>query len=88
MADLHYRLIFDLVKKHEIAGKNLLKVVKYQHLVEKCCNVWKNVVMFGKYGFTIAIFRLQFPHVIQKYLQRFETKFFTTFDEILEMDEV
>ena len=38
--NLYYRLIFDRVKKH-IPGKNLLKVVKFQNLVKKCCNVWK-----------------------------------------------
>ncbi len=32
--------LFDLVKK-QIPAKNLLKVVKFQNSVEKCCNVWK-----------------------------------------------
>ena len=51
MDDLHYRQIFGVVKKNEIPEKNLLKVnskikiqneiVKFQNLVEKCCNVWK-----------------------------------------------
>ncbi len=36
MDRLHYRLIFGLVKKNQIAGKNLLKVLKFQNLVEKC----------------------------------------------------
>ena len=39
--NLRYRLTFDLVNKNEVPGKNLLKVVKFQNLVEKCCNVWK-----------------------------------------------
>ncbi len=33
----HYRL--DLDNKNEIPGTNLLKVVKYQNVVETCCNV-------------------------------------------------
>ena len=33
--NLHHRQIFDLVNKDEIPGKNLLKVVKFQNLVEK-----------------------------------------------------
>ena len=41
MDDLHYRLTFDLDNKDETPGKNLLKVVKFHNLVEKCCNVWK-----------------------------------------------
>ena len=41
MDSLHYRLIFDVVNKNEIPEKNLLKVVKFQNLVEKCCNVSK-----------------------------------------------
>ena len=41
MDSLHYRLIFDLVNKNEIPEKNLLKVVKFQNLVEKCCTVSK-----------------------------------------------
>ncbi len=41
MDKLYYRLTFYLVNKNEIPGKNLLKVVKFQNLVEKCCNVWK-----------------------------------------------
>ena len=44
MDNLHYRLISDEGKsrqKNEIPGKNILKVVKFQNLVEKCCNVWK-----------------------------------------------
>ena len=41
MDSLHYRLNFDLIKKNEIPGKNLLKVVKLQNFVKKCCNVWK-----------------------------------------------
>ena len=32
---------FDLDNKNEIPGKNLLKVVNLQNLVEKCCNVCK-----------------------------------------------
>ena len=35
----HYRLTFDLDNKNEISRTNLLKVVKSQNLVEKCCNV-------------------------------------------------
>ena len=38
MDNLHYRLIFYIHNKNEIPRKNLLKVVKYQHLVEKCLN--------------------------------------------------
>ncbi len=41
MDNLHYRRTFDLDNKNEIPGKNLLKVVKFQNLVEKYCNVWK-----------------------------------------------
>ncbi len=41
MDNLHYRLIFDLVNKNKIPGKNLLKLVKFQNSVEECCNVWK-----------------------------------------------
>ena len=37
---LHYRLTFDLDNKNEIPGKNLLKVVKFQNLVEEYCNVF------------------------------------------------
>ncbi len=37
--NLHYRLIFYLDDKNEIPGKKLLKVVKFQNLVKKCCNV-------------------------------------------------
>ncbi len=36
MDNLHYRLTFDLDNKNEISGKNLLKKVKFQNLVEKC----------------------------------------------------
>jgi hypothetical protein len=35
------RRTFDLENENEIPGKNLLKVVKFQNLVEKYCNVWK-----------------------------------------------
>ncbi len=35
------KLIFCLVNKNQIPRKNLLKVVKFQNLLEKCCNVWK-----------------------------------------------
>ena len=38
---LHYRPTFDLDNKNKISWKNLSKVVKFQNLVEKCCNVWK-----------------------------------------------
>ena len=41
MNNFHNRLNFDLQKKPEIPGKNLLKVVSFQHLVEKCCIMWK-----------------------------------------------
>ena len=41
MDNLHYRLTFDLDNENEIPGKNILKVVKFQNLVEKCYNVWK-----------------------------------------------
>ncbi len=41
MDNLHYRRTFDLNYKNEIPGKNFLKVVKFQNLVEKYCNVWK-----------------------------------------------
>ena len=44
MDNLHYRLIFYLDKsrrENEIPGKNLLKDVKFQNLVEKCCNARK-----------------------------------------------
>ena len=41
MDNLHYRLTFDLDNEDEIPGKNLLKVVKFQNLFEKLCNVWK-----------------------------------------------
>ncbi len=72
--NFHHRLIFVLVNKNEIPGKNLLKVVKFQNLVEK------KVVMCEKYSLTkFANFLyycgtcgncyhwFQFPHVIQKY---------------------
>ena len=39
--NLHYRPIFDQVKKNTKFQENLLKVVKFQNLVEKRCNVWK-----------------------------------------------
>ena len=39
MDNLHYRLTFDIHNGNEIPGKNLLKEVKSQNLVEKCCNV-------------------------------------------------
>ncbi len=45
MDNFHYRLTFDLDNKDEISGKNLLRVVKSQNLVEKCCNC-------GKYSLT------------------------------------
>ncbi len=35
--NLHYRLIFEL-------GKNVLKLVKFQNLVKKRCNVWKIII--------------------------------------------
>ena len=41
MGNLHHRLIFYLGKKKEIPGKNLLKVVKFQKLVTKCCKIRK-----------------------------------------------
>ena len=41
MENLHYRRTFDLHSKNEIPGKNLLKVVKFQNLVEQYCIVWK-----------------------------------------------
>ena len=41
MDNLHYTPTFDLDNKNEISGKNLLKKVKFQNLVEKYCNVWK-----------------------------------------------
>ena len=44
MDNSHYRLTFALDNKNDIPGKNLLKVVKFQNLVE-------NVVMCG----TIAL---------------------------------
>ncbi len=41
MDNLQYRLTFDLDNKNEVPGENLLKEVKFQNSVEKCCNVWK-----------------------------------------------
>ena len=41
MDNLHYRRTFDLENENKIPGKNLLKVVKFQNLVEKYCNMWK-----------------------------------------------
>ncbi len=41
MGNLHYRRTFDLDNKNEIPGKNFLKVVKFQNLAEKYCDVWK-----------------------------------------------
>ena len=49
MNNLHCRLIFDIVKKKEISEKNLLKIVKFQNLVE-------NVVMCRKYSLTCTKF--------------------------------
>ena len=45
MDDLHYRLIFDLGKSIDTPGKNLLKVVKSQNLVAKCCKI-RNIPSF------------------------------------------
>jgi hypothetical protein len=43
MGNCHYRLIFDLDKfideKKEIRENNVTKVVTFQNLVQKCCNV-------------------------------------------------
>jgi hypothetical protein len=39
--NLHVKLIFDLGKKKLIAIKNLLKLVKSQNLVAKCCKIRK-----------------------------------------------
>ena len=64
MDNLHYRLTFDLDNKNEIPGKNLLKVVKFQTLVEKCCNVWK-------------IQSCKFSHYRVKIVTIFETKVLT-----------
>ena len=36
MYNLRYRRTFDLDNKKEISEKNLLRVVKFQDLVEKC----------------------------------------------------
>ena len=46
MDNLQYRLIFDLdksmqAKKNNIAGKNLIKVVKFRNLVAKCGKIRK-----------------------------------------------
>ena len=51
MGKSHYRQIFDLDKKKQISGKNLLKVVTFHNLVEKCCNVWKiyNLTKFANF---------------------------------------
>ena len=46
MDNLHCRLIFDLDNKNEFSGRNLLKVVKFQNLIEKCC------LMCEKYSLT------------------------------------
>ncbi len=45
MDNLHCRRTFDVDNKNEIPGKNLLKVAKFQNLVE-------NIVMCGKYSLT------------------------------------
>ena len=39
--NLHHSLNFSLDNKNEIPRKYLLKVVKFQNVVKKCCNVWK-----------------------------------------------
>ena len=55
MDNLHYRLTFDLDNKNEIPGKNLWKVVKFQNLVEKYCNVCYKVYQFSHYCVTPEI---------------------------------
>ena len=45
LANLHYRLTFDLDNKNEIPGKNLLDVAKFQNFDE-------NVVMCGRHSLT------------------------------------
>jgi hypothetical protein len=39
--NLHVRLIFYLGKQKQIPVKNLLKLVKLQNLVAKCCKIQK-----------------------------------------------
>ena len=39
---LYYELIFDPGKKDEVSVKNILKVAKFQNLVEICCNCGKD----------------------------------------------
>ncbi len=46
MDNLRYKLIFDLVKKTK--ELNLLKVVKFQNLFEKCCNVCPHVIKINR----------------------------------------
>ena len=68
MDNLHYRRTFDLDNKNEIPGKNLLKVVKFQNLVEK-------YVMCGKYSLTKFC---KFSHVLRaKILTTFGSKMVT-----------
>jgi hypothetical protein len=50
MDNLHVRLHFNLSKEKGInlnttAKNNIMKLVKLQNLVAKCCKAWKNMVL-------------------------------------------
>ncbi len=51
----YYGLIFDLDNKNKAPGKYLLKLVKFQNLVEKCCNVWKIYCSLKKFANILII---------------------------------
>ncbi len=56
MDNLHYRLIFDLVKKPEILVKNFPKVAKFQNLVENdVLHVLENIVLQSLQIFYIIV---------------------------------
>ncbi len=57
MDNLHNKLNFNLVKKNQIPGKNLLKVVKFQNLVEKCV---ENIALCTTFAnFLITVLRAE-----------------------------
>ncbi len=65
--NLHYRRTFDLDNKNEISGKNLLKVVKFQNLVEKCCIVY-NIEPYQTYQVCIFSNKSMFLYYVWKFL--------------------
>ena len=53
MDNIRFRVIFDLGRKKEMSGKNILKLVRPQSLVANCCKTQENITLRSLYTFVL-----------------------------------